>query len=131
MTKKKNGGTKAENVVKAKGKGQAKAGAKLPANYAARFKGDFSDKAAIRARAGHTRLLALKTYGALKALIAERLAKGDSLETIGKSLQVSGARISEFYVLLGIERPKRGKPDKPKGKPKAMAADQGAEGDAS
>ena len=104
MTKKKNGGTKAENVVKGKGKGKA-------TGYGKKFKGDFADSTPIRARAGHPKIAALKTYGGLREFLKKELGQGKSFEAVGKELQVSGSRISEFVNILGIEKHKKGKPD--------------------
>ena len=101
MTKKKNGGTKAENVVKGKGKGKA-------TGYGKKFKGDFADATPIRVLKGHVKLKAIGTYGKLKAYIVKSLDRGISLSEIGEGLEVSGSRISEFVNILGIERPKKG-----------------------
>jgi len=146
MANGKNGGTKAENIVKANGKGKAAKTLGKPASghvelhgaYKAKFgTGDYAEGTKIRARADKPKLIAVGTYGKLKALIAKSLAEGKSLEEIGKGLGVSGARISEFCVIFGISRPKKAKAEKPKGKakPKAKASkkvkpiDQGDEGD--
>ena len=104
MTKKKNGGTKAENVVKGKGKGKA-------TGYGKKFKGDFSDTTPIRARGSHPKIAALKTYGGLREFLKKEFGQGKSFEAVGKELQVSGSRVSEFVNILGIERHKKGTGD--------------------
>ena len=113
MTKKKNGGTKAENIVKGKGKnGQPRPTEKpRPKGYAKKFKGDFADSTPIRAKADHAKILTLKTYGGLREFLMKALGQGKSLEVVGKELQVSGSRVSEFVNILGIERKKKGKSD--------------------
>ena len=149
MNAKKNGKAKAENgAKKAEPKGLSKPGTKVvtaafPGSYA-RFTGDFGEKTAIRSTS--PKLVAIGTYGKLKALIVKSLADGKSLEEIGKSVGVSGSRISEFCVIFSIDRPKtEGKPKTKKEKAafaekmkaaraskkasKPKAVDQGEEGD--
>jgi hypothetical protein len=104
-TKKKS--TKGGLAKPAQGKG--KNGQARPKGYGKKFTGDFGDQTPIRARGSHPRILALKTYGGLRAFLTKALGQGKSFETIGKGLQVSGSRISEFVAILGIERPKKGK----------------------
>ena len=104
MTKKKNGGTKAENVVKGKGKGKA-------TGYGKKFTGDFGNGTPIRARGSHPKILALKTYGGLREFLKKEFGQGKSFDAVGRELQVSGSRISEFVNILGIERNRKGKGD--------------------
>ena len=104
MTKKKNGGTKAENVVKGKGKGKA-------TGYGKKFTGDFGNGTPIRARGSHPKILALKTYGGLREFLKKEFGQGKSFDAVGRELQVSGSRISEFVNILGIERKRKGKGD--------------------
>lgn len=104
MTKKKNGGTKAENVVKGKAKGKA-------TGYGKKFTGDFGNGTPIRARGSHPKILALKTYGGLREFLKKEFGQGKSFEAVGKELQVSGSRVSEFVNILGIERKGKGKGD--------------------
>jgi len=82
-----------------------------PKGYGKKFTGDFGDSTPIRARGSHPKILALKTYGRLREFIAGALGQGKSFDAIGKELQVSGSRISEFVNILGIERKKKGKSD--------------------
>jgi hypothetical protein len=70
-----------------------------------------SARPTIRARAGHPKIAALKTYGGLRDFLKKELGQGKSFEAVGKELQVSGSRISEFVNILGIERKGKGKPD--------------------
>ena len=88
----------------AQGKGKA-------TGYGKKFKGDFGDSTPIRARAGHPKIAALKTYGGLREFLKKELGQGKSFEAVGKELQVSGSRISEFVNILGIERKGKGKSD--------------------
>ena len=71
----------------------------------------FADATPIRARAGHPKIAALKTYGGLREFLKKELGQGKSFEAVGKELQVSGSRISEFVNILGIERKGKGKGD--------------------
>lgn len=107
---KKNKGTKGEAKGpqgKGKANGQAKANGKpepkLPGSYA-RFKGDFSPNAEIRARS--PKLLAFKTYGRLQDHLAKAVAEGKGLKEIAASLGVTPARINELVHILRIERVK-------------------------
>ncbi len=52
-----------------------------------------------------------KTYGRLREFITNSLGQGKSFDAVGKELQVSGSRISEFVNILGIERKGKGKSD--------------------
>lgn len=92
---------------KGKVSGQAKASGKAK-GYGKKFKGDFSDSTPIRARGSHTKILALKTYGGLREFLKKEFAQGKSFDAVGRELQVSGSRISEFVNILGIERKKKG-----------------------
>jgi len=116
MTTKKNGGTKAENVVKGKGKAEDKLPKGLPVcvgmagSYLEKFgKGDYADATPIRTLERNKKLKAVGTYGKLKAYIVKSLDHGLSLGDIGEGLEVSGSRIRELIVCLGI-------PSKPKAK---------------
>ena len=82
-----------------------------PKGYGKKFTGDFGDQTPIRARGSHPRILALKTYGGLREFLKKEFGQGKSFDAIGKELQVSGSRISEFTNILGIERKGKGKGD--------------------
>jgi hypothetical protein len=92
---------------KGKANGQAKpngkAEAKLPGSYA-RFKGDFSANAQIRAKA--PKLLAFKTYGKLAEHIRKSFAAGQTKAQVAEGLGVTAARVNELAVCLRIEQPK-------------------------
>jgi hypothetical protein len=103
---------KKDTKGEAKGsQGKGKNGQPRPKGYGKKFKGDFGDSTPIRARAGHPKIAALKTYGGLREFLKKEFAQGKSFEAVGKELQVSGSRISEFVNILGIERKKKGKGD--------------------
>ncbi len=75
---------KANGQTKANGKAEAK----LPGSYA-RFKGNFSANAEIRARA--PKLLAFKTYGKLRDHLAKSFAEGKTKAEIAEALGVTAA----------------------------------------
>jgi hypothetical protein len=103
---------KKDTKGEAKGpQGKGKNGQPRPKGYGKKFKGDFADATPIRARAGHSKIAALKTYGGLREFLKKELGQGKSFEAVGKELQVSGSRISEFVNILGIERKGKGKRD--------------------
>jgi hypothetical protein len=89
---------------KGKANGQAKpngqAAANLPGSYA-RFKGDFSANAPIRAKA--PKLLAFKTYGKLAEHMRKSFAAGQTKDQIAEGLGVTAARVNELAVCLWIE----------------------------
>ena len=74
----KGGQTAAQNKGKATGFGK-------------KFEGDFADATPIRARAGHPKIAALKTYGGLREFLKKELGQGKSFEAVGKELQISGS----------------------------------------